>query len=65
MKKCFELDEGNEVALISYENHAIINVVANVLPLAKHRYCARHIFSNWHKSFKRGGGGGGGGGVVK
>ncbi|CAH9125870.1 unnamed protein product [Cuscuta epithymum] len=34
------------------EIEAIINAVSNVLPLAEHRHCARHIFALWHKSFK-------------
>ena len=52
MTKCLRLDGGNGVALISNEHQVIINVVANVLPHAKHRHCAKHIFANWHKSFK-------------
>ena len=27
-----------------------MNVVIDVLPKAEHRWCARHIFSNWSKS---------------
>ena len=50
--KCLGLDEGNGVALISDEHHATINAVANVLPHAELRHCARHIFANWYKSFK-------------
>ena len=30
-----------------------MNVVQTILPHAKHRHCARHIFAKWHKSFKR------------
>ena len=30
-----------------------MNVVQTVLPRAKHRHCAKHIFANWHKLFKR------------
>ena len=53
LKKCLELDEGNGVALIFDEHHAVINAVANVLPHDEHRHYAMHIFPNWHKFFKR------------
>ena len=33
----------------------IINTIAIVLPYVEHRHCARHIFANRHKSFKRDG----------
>ncbi|XP_074291835.1 uncharacterized protein LOC141618642 [Silene latifolia] len=33
-------------------NTSILTVVAKELPKAEHRHCARHIFANWHKSYK-------------
>ena len=44
LHKCLGLDKGNGVTFISYVHHAIINVMANVLPHAKHRHYDRHIF---------------------
>ena len=52
LKKCLGFNEGNGVALITDEHQAIINFVANVLPHAEHRHYGKHIFVNWHKSFK-------------
>ena len=52
LQKCLRFDEGNGVALICYEQYAIINVVANVLPHVEYRHYDKHIFSNWRKSFK-------------
>lgn len=31
---------------------AILNVVATVLPKAKHKHCAGHVFAPWHKSYR-------------
>lgn len=31
---------------------SILRVVSLVLPEAEHRHCARHIFANWHKSYR-------------
>ncbi|KAL2904651.1 Potassium-transporting ATPase KdpC subunit [Bienertia sinuspersici] len=31
---------------------SILTCVAEVLPNCEHRHCARHIFCNWHKSFR-------------
>ena len=30
---------------------SIVSCVAQILPKAEHRHCARHIYANWHKTF--------------
>ncbi|XP_056691513.1 uncharacterized protein [Spinacia oleracea] len=45
-------NDGAGWTIISDEHQGILNAVAQELPEAEHRHCARHIFANWHKNFK-------------
>ena len=38
--------------LIGCDTQSIVRAVGIKLPNAEHRYCARHIYANWNKSFK-------------
>ncbi|CAA7031635.1 unnamed protein product [Microthlaspi erraticum] len=46
------LELGNGITIISDKQKGLINVVADLLPNAEHRHCARHIFANWRKNYK-------------
>ncbi|XP_021722785.1 uncharacterized protein LOC110690267 [Chenopodium quinoa] len=46
------LGEGDGVVIVSDEHQSILTGVGVILPNAEHRHCARHIYANWHKSFK-------------
>ncbi|XP_021746178.1 uncharacterized protein LOC110712061 [Chenopodium quinoa] len=52
LQKVLELGDGEGVAVLSDEHQAIVNALSSVLPQAEHRHCARHIFSNWHKTYR-------------
>ncbi|XP_074283641.1 uncharacterized protein LOC141608178 [Silene latifolia] len=45
-------EDGEGWTIISDEHQSIISMVAEEFPNAEHRRCARHIFANWHKSYK-------------
>ncbi|XP_042032342.1 uncharacterized protein LOC121779059 [Salvia splendens] len=46
------LDEGVRITIISDQQKGLENAVQSLLPLAKHRNCARHIYANWKKTHK-------------
>ncbi|KAL2922891.1 Protein FAR-RED IMPAIRED RESPONSE 1, partial [Bienertia sinuspersici] len=46
------LGDGSDTVILSDEHQAILSVVANILPKAEHRHCARHIFALWYKRYK-------------
>ncbi|XP_021756075.1 uncharacterized protein LOC110721234 [Chenopodium quinoa] len=46
------LGEGVGVVIVSDEHQSILRGVEVILPNAEHRHYARHIYANWHKSFK-------------
>ncbi|XP_057532852.1 uncharacterized protein LOC130810736 [Amaranthus tricolor] len=52
LKKCVPHNNGKEWIVISNEHQSILRAVQLELPKAEHRYCARHIYANWNKSFK-------------
>ncbi|XP_021766110.1 uncharacterized protein LOC110730595 [Chenopodium quinoa] len=52
VKVCLQLGEGHGLEIILDEHQSILDAVANILPNAEHRHCARHIFAHWHKSFR-------------
>lgn len=52
LQKCIEGSDGQRWTLISYQQKGLLNAVAQVFPNAEHRNCARHIYANWHKSYK-------------
>ncbi|CAN1781008.1 hypothetical protein LINPERHAP1_LOCUS15283 [Linum perenne] len=36
----------------SDQQKGLVPSIATLLPLAKHRLCARHIYNNWTKKYK-------------
>ncbi|XP_021728772.1 uncharacterized protein LOC110695855 [Chenopodium quinoa] len=46
------IGDGSGVVVVSDEHQPILRGVSEVLPNAEHIHCARHIYANWHKSFK-------------
>ena len=46
LKSDLDLGLGNGFTIISDKQKCLINVVADLLPGAEHRHCARHIFAN-------------------
>lgn len=45
---------GNILTIISDMQKGLVNAVHDVLPLAEHRYCARHVYANWSKKWRTG-----------
>ncbi|XP_074287815.1 uncharacterized protein LOC141612968 [Silene latifolia] len=52
LKKVLAEQDGDGWTIISDQHQSILTMVAQELPKAEHRHCARHIFANWHKSYK-------------
>ncbi|KAL1545789.1 hypothetical protein AAHA92_22473 [Salvia divinorum] len=46
------LGEGVGITIISDQQKGLENAVKNLIPLAEHRNCVRHIYSNWRKTHK-------------
>ncbi|XP_050233596.1 uncharacterized protein LOC126682088 [Mercurialis annua] len=44
-------DEGKHYTFMSDRQKGLIEAVSNIFPTATHRYCCRHIFSNFIKQF--------------
>ncbi|KAH9613758.1 hypothetical protein KSS87_007755 [Heliosperma pusillum] len=44
--------DGDGWTIISDQHQSILAMVAKEFPKAEHRQCARHIFANWHKTYK-------------
>ncbi|XP_074290993.1 uncharacterized protein LOC141617729 [Silene latifolia] len=44
--------DGDGWTFISDEHQSIVTMIAKEFPKAEHRHCARHIFANWHKTYK-------------
>ncbi|XP_033135086.1 uncharacterized protein LOC103836824 [Brassica rapa] len=51
LKSDLDLGLGNGFTIISDKQKGLINAVADLLPAAEHRHCARHIFANWKKVY--------------
>ena len=51
LKSDLELGLGNGFTIISDKQKGLINAIADLLPGAEHRHCARHIFANWKKVY--------------
>ncbi|XP_074277505.1 uncharacterized protein LOC141601136 [Silene latifolia] len=45
-------EDGHGMTIISDQHQSIVTMVAQEFPRAEHRHCARHIFANWHKTYK-------------
>lgn len=43
---------GRGWVIISDKQKGLIGAVADLLPAAEHRMCARHIYANWGKKHK-------------
>ncbi|KAJ0743798.1 putative MULE transposase domain-containing protein [Helianthus annuus] len=53
LRKCLGINDGGEAwTFISDQQKGLLNAVALIWPRAEHRNCARHIYANWHKTFK-------------
>ncbi|XP_074317833.1 uncharacterized protein LOC141653864 [Silene latifolia] len=52
LKKATGEEDGHGWTIISDEHQSIVSMVKKEFPRAEHRRCARHIFANWHKSYK-------------
>ncbi|XP_021747438.1 uncharacterized protein LOC110713287 [Chenopodium quinoa] len=52
LQKSISLADRAGCVIVLDEHQSIIRGVSEVLPRAEHRYCARHIFTMWHKNFK-------------
>ncbi|XP_010451555.1 PREDICTED: uncharacterized protein LOC104733691 [Camelina sativa] len=50
LKKDLDLGLGSGLTVISDKQKGLLNVVADLLPNAEHRHCARHIYANWKKA---------------
>lgn len=44
-------EDGNGLTICSDQQKGLIQAVAELLPLAEHRNCARHIYENFYKNF--------------
>lgn len=51
LKTDLGLGLGSLLTVISDKKKGLINVVADLLPQAEHRHCARHIYANWRKVY--------------
>ncbi|XP_022007672.1 uncharacterized protein LOC110906924 [Helianthus annuus] len=45
-------DDGESWTFIPDQQKGLLNAVAMVWPKAEHRNCERHIYANWHKTYK-------------
>ncbi|XP_074297884.1 uncharacterized protein LOC141628676 [Silene latifolia] len=52
LKNSFGEVDGDGWTFISDEHQSIATMIAKEFPKAEHRHCARHIFANWHKTYK-------------
>ncbi|XP_035830903.1 uncharacterized protein LOC110914631 [Helianthus annuus] len=53
LRQCLGVtDNGESWTFISDQQKGLLNAVAVVWPKAEHRNCARHIYANWHKTYK-------------
>ncbi|GJZ41219.1 pentatricopeptide repeat-containing protein, partial [Tanacetum coccineum] len=46
---CFQVPNGNGLTLISDQHKGLIEAVKEIMPLAEHRQCARHIYEGFKK----------------
>jgi len=51
LKEDLDLGVGASFTVISDKQKGLINAVADLLPQAEHRHCARHIYANWKKVY--------------
>ncbi|KAK4263778.1 hypothetical protein QN277_029151 [Acacia crassicarpa] len=52
LKLSLELEEGGKVTIMPNMQKGLAQAVTDVLPLAEHRLCARHIYANWSKKWR-------------
>ncbi|XP_056174657.1 uncharacterized protein LOC115667281 isoform X2 [Syzygium oleosum] len=52
LKSDLDMCNGNGWTLISDQQKGLVPSVAELLPNAEHRMCARHIYSNWGQKYK-------------
>ncbi|XP_047983687.1 uncharacterized protein LOC125224347 [Salvia hispanica] len=46
------LGDGEGITILSDQQKGLENAVKDLLPMAEHRNCARHIYANWKKTHK-------------
>lgn len=52
LQKDLNINGGGEGwVIISDQQKELLNVVSDLIPNAKHRLCARHIYANWRKKY--------------
>ncbi|XP_019250957.1 PREDICTED: uncharacterized protein LOC109229862 [Nicotiana attenuata] len=54
LQSSLDLKEGEGITCMSDMQKGLLDAVKTVLPQAHHRYCVRHIESNWCKQFNTG-----------
>ncbi|KAH0673933.1 hypothetical protein KY284_025020 [Solanum tuberosum] len=52
LKEDLGLGDGEDLTLITDMQKGLIGAILNILPLAEHRMCARHILANWAKDWR-------------
>ncbi|XP_076950639.1 uncharacterized protein LOC143623679 [Bidens hawaiensis] len=53
LKKCLEvIEDGMGWTLVSDQQKGLLNAAALIWSNAEHRNCSRHIYANWHKTYK-------------
>ncbi|XP_019264233.1 PREDICTED: uncharacterized protein LOC109241865 [Nicotiana attenuata] len=52
LQRSLDLKEGEGITFMSEMQKGLIEVVNNVLPNSHHRFCVRHIESNWCKKWR-------------
>ncbi|KAH0668862.1 hypothetical protein KY289_023355 [Solanum tuberosum] len=50
LKEVLGLGDGGDLTLITDMQNGLIRAILNILPVAEHRMCARHILANWVES---------------
>ncbi|WMV07248.1 hypothetical protein MTR67_000633 [Solanum verrucosum] len=50
LKEVLGLGDGEDLTLITDMQKGLIGAILNILPVAEHRMCARHILANWVES---------------
>ena len=51
LKEDLELDRGGGLTIISDQQKGLENAVKRLLPQVEHRFCARHLYSNFRKRY--------------
>ena len=52
LQKDLNINDGGEGwVIISDQQKGLLNAVADLVPNAEHRMCAKHIYANWRKKY--------------